>query len=111
MEMNKTDYNLQIGRRLQDARENLNLSRAEIAEALDITEEHYRKLDNGITSLSLEKIIVLNEKFSVDPTYLILGEENNVKDFDLNYFVVNNTKEKRNEFVGRVMEYVLKMLK
>lgn len=111
MEMSKMDINLQIGSRLRDSRENLNLSRAEVAEVLDVTEEHYRKLENGITALSIDKMFILNERYGMDPAYLILGKSNHVEEFDLDYFVANSTKEERNEFVERVMKYVMKLLK
>ena len=44
MEIDRKDANIQIGKRLREARTNMNVSKAEIAKLLDVTEEHYRKL-------------------------------------------------------------------
>lgn len=111
MEIDRKDTNIQIGKRLREARTNMNKDKAEFAAALDVTEEHYRKLEAGATGLSADKILILYHTYGIDPTYLITGISSNVKDFNLDYYVANSTKEQRNEFFDRVLAYLSKLIK
>ena len=108
---NRKDTNIQIGKRLREARTNMNKDKAEFAATLDVTEEHYRKLEAGATGLSADKILILYHTYGIDPTYLITGISSNVKDFNLDYYVANSTKEQRNEFFDRVLAYLSKLIK
>lgn len=113
MEIDRKDTNIQIGKRLREARTNMNKDKdkAEFAATLDVTEEHYRKLEAGATGLSADKILILYHTYGIDPTYLITGISSNVKDFNLDYYVANSTKEQRNEFFDRVLAYLSKLIK
>ena len=111
MDMDKKDVNLQIGNRLRESRLNMNKKKSEFAEALDLSEEHYRKLESGKTRLSADKMFILHEKFDIDPTYLITGVCSTVTGFDLDAFVANSSKEQRDEFLERVLGYVVKLIK
>ena len=53
MEIDRKDTNIQIGKRLREAGTNMNKDKAEFAATLDVTEEHYRKLEAGATGLSV----------------------------------------------------------
>lgn len=81
-----------------------------IADVLDVTVEHYRKLEAGITGISVDKVLTLYHKYGIDPTYLITGESS-MKDFNLDYYVANSTKEQRNEFFDRVLAYLSKLIR
>ena len=61
---------------------------------MDVTVEHYRKLEAGITGISVDKVLTLYHKYGIDPTYLITGESSNIKDFNLDYYVANSTKSR-----------------
>lgn len=108
--MEKKDANIQIGKRLREARLNMNLEKSEIADVLDVTVEHYRKLEAGITGISVDKVLTLYHKYGIDPTYLITGESS-MKDFNLDYYVANSTKEQRNDFFDRVLAYLSKLIR
>ena len=58
-----------------------------------------------------DKMFNLNEKYNIDPTYLITGVSSTVAGFDLDSFVANSSKEARNEFIERFIGYVVKLLK
>ena len=108
MEIDRKDANIQIGKRLREARTNMNVSKAEIAKLLDVTEEHYRKLESGVTGLSADKLLILYHTYGMDPTYLITGS---VKEFNLDYYVANSSKEQRDQFFDRVLAYLSKLIK
>ena len=111
MENWRKDANIQIGKRLREARLNMNLEKSEIADVLGVTVEHYRKLEAGVTGISVDKVLTLYHKYGIDPTYLITGESSNIKDFNLDYYVANSTKEQRNDFFDRVLAYLSKLIR
>lgn len=98
LDTGRKDANIQIGKRLREARLNMNLEKSEIADVLGVTVEHYRKLEAGVTGISVDKVLTLYHKYGIDPTYLITGESS-MKDFNLDYYVANSTKEQRNDFL------------
>ena len=55
-------------------------------------------------------MLTLYHKYGIDPTYLITGESS-MKDFNLDYYVANSTKEQRNEFFDRVLAYLSKLIR
>ena len=69
MEIDRKNTNIQIGKRLREARTNMNKDKAEFAATLDVTKEHYRKLEAGATELSADKILILYHTYGTDPTY------------------------------------------
>lgn len=111
MQIRRKDSNLMIGKRLREARVNLNKDKEEFAAALDVTEEHYRKLEAGKSGLSADKILILYQKYGIDPTYLFTGINEEQKKFDLNNFVSNSSKEQRSEFFQCVLAYLYNLIK
>ena len=105
MDTGRKDANIQIGKRLREARLNMNLEKSEIADVLGVTVEHYRKLEAGVMGISVDKVLTLYHK------YLITGESSNIKDFNLDYYVANSTKEQRNDFFDRVLAYLSKLIR
>ena len=69
----RKEANIQVGKRLREARNNLGRTQAEIAVSLGVSEEHYRKYESGATGLSADKLLILYHEFDIDPTYLITG--------------------------------------
>ena len=58
MDNQRKEANIQIGKRLREARNNLGRTQAEIAILLGVSEEHYRKYESGATGLSADKLLV-----------------------------------------------------
>lgn len=108
MERERKEQNVEIGNRLHDARENLGYTQAQFAEMLAVSDEHYRKIESGISGLTIDKMKILYQKVSIDPTYLIVGESKS--DFELEQYIANCTREQRNKFIKRVLSYMEKML-
>ena len=100
----KKSTNVEIGNRLREIRENLSKSQAELAEILDVSDEHYRKLEGGTAGLTIEKIKVLYEKLHIDPTYLLIGERQ--EEFDLDKYLANCSKEQRDKLLKRCLDYI-----
>ena len=109
MEENRKDTNIQIGKRLREARNNLGRKQAEFAYSLGISGEHYRKYESGATGLSADKLLILYKEYGIDPTYLITGEC--MKDFDVDYYIANCNKEQKDEFLDRILAYMSRIVK
>jgi transcriptional regulator with XRE-family HTH domain len=110
MDSKRQAVNMQLGKRLADARKNLGRTQAEFADLLGVTEEHYRKYESGANGLSVDKILLLYQQYGIDPTYLITGAclKN---DFDVDYYIANCNKEQKDAFVDRVLAYMPRMIK
>lgn len=70
-----------IGKRLRKIRNKHKMECADMASLLGVSEGHYRKIERGLYSLDIEKLMQLYYKLGVDPMYLLLGK----LDFSVNY--------------------------
>lgn len=79
LDTGRKDANIQIGKRLREARLNMNLEKSEIADVLDVTVEHYRKLEAGITGISVDKVLTLYHKYGIDIFDIEMPEMNGLQ--------------------------------
>lgn len=98
--------NIEIGERLRVARENLSVSRSQMAETLGLSDEHYRRLESGASSISVDKLYLLDEKYHIDITYLICGRNN--EEFDLERYISTCNSKQRDRFLYTVCRYLQK---
>ena len=108
MRTERKELNIQIGKRLQTARENNGYTQEAFAEALDVGVEHYRKIELGIYGLQRENMLILYEKYKIDPTYLLTGEKKHT--FDVELFLANCSREERDNFIDRMLAYMRKLM-
>lgn len=108
MKTARKDLNLQIGKRLQDARRNGGYTQEEFAESLDIGVDHYRKLESGKYGLRADKILTLFEMYKINPTYLITGK--NDQELDLDTYLMNCSKADRELTIDRMAAYMKRFL-
>lgn len=108
MRAERKELNIQIGKRLQTARENNGYTQEAFAEALDVGVEHYRKIELGMYGLQRENMLILYEKYKIDPTYLLTGEKNHT--FDVELFLANCSREERDNFIDRMLAYMRKLM-
>jgi transcriptional regulator with XRE-family HTH domain len=67
------DYK-KVGERLQNFREVRGLTRAVVAQKLSISEKDLEDMERGKKKLSPENIEALRETFSLDPAWLLGGQ-------------------------------------
>lgn len=108
MSREKKNDNVEIGMRLRAIRMNLGMSQSEFAEILEISDDHYRKVECGSSGLTVEKVKLLYESLSIDPTYLIIGER--MDEFDLERYLVNCSKEQKNKLFKHCLAYIEKYI-
>ena len=73
MKTEKKEINIQIGKRLQTARENSGYTQEVFAETLDVGVEHYRKIESGVYGLQPEKMLILYEKYRMSRLIWLRG--------------------------------------
>lgn len=73
--VDKKELYIEIGKRLRLARINKNYTQEQMSEILGISTTYYGKIERGIHSLSLAKLIILNEKLDIDINYLLTGHQ------------------------------------
>lgn len=67
--------NKEVGKRLQSFREIRGLSRAALALKLSLTEAELEEIEAGKKQLSKDNIEALRDTFSVDPAWLLGGQD------------------------------------
>jgi DNA-binding XRE family transcriptional regulator len=80
-DMRTTKFNLkEFGLRLRKLRQACGLTQEEFCDVIGISDTHYRKIEAGTRTGSLELIVEMAEYFHVSLDYLLLGEtESNSK--------------------------------
>lgn len=66
---------VEIGARISRLRRKRKLTQAQLSEQLDITIKHLSESERGLTSLSLEKLILLCQILDTDMEYLLRGND------------------------------------
>lgn len=62
-----------IGARIQQRRKELNIKQYQLAELLDISNNHMSAVENGREKPSLELLMSICEQLNVTPDFLLLG--------------------------------------
>lgn len=68
-------YSSKICERLKKVRVENGYTQAQIAEILDISNEAYKKIERGESRISVEKLILLEEKLNISADYLMFGRK------------------------------------
>ena len=100
------DY-IEIGKRISSLRQEQKITQAQLAEKLDISIKHCSEVERGLSSLSLEKLVLLCPILSTDLDFLIRGidkrdsNESNIPSYICEIFNSNdiNTKELFQEYL------------
>ena len=106
MSRTRKNINIEIGERLRVARENLALSRSEMAESMGLSDEQYKRLESGASSITVDKLFLLDEKYHIDISYLISGK--NKGEFDLERYISTCSTGQKNRFLATVLMYLQK---
>lgn len=65
----------EIGARISRLRRGKGMTQAQLSEDLDITVKHLSECERGLTTLSLEKLILLCDILDTDMEYLVRGND------------------------------------
>lgn len=69
-----SEFLRQMGERLRAQRKRMGLTQEQAAELLGISTTFYGEVERGNRRLSLEKIVLVQERMNLEPSYLISGK-------------------------------------
>ncbi len=101
MQLNQDDIN--IGERLREIRENMNMTREEFSEKIDITDSFLGQIERGERSLSVKTLKKVVKYTGVSADYLLFGK--NSKNDVLNK--INNILELNSETTSDFIYHIV----
>ncbi|MGN0602268.1 MAG: helix-turn-helix domain-containing protein [Oscillospiraceae bacterium] len=100
-----------IGLRIKRQREALGFTQQVIYEKIDVSQNHYSRIENGRVGMSIEVLLQISEILNVSTDYILTGkfETASCPDFALKYSKLSE-KQKRyiNQQIEDLKEYDLK---
>jgi len=75
LEMNQI-LNIEIGQRLRDQREHLQITREKLCEIVDVSPQFLSEVERGVKGLSVEKLLVICDGLGLSADYVLRGREN-----------------------------------
>ena len=102
--MDSVDYRL-IGQKIRRARQNLNLSQEQLAEACDLSASFLGHIERGTRKMSLETFAALCAYLNLTPSYLLSSQadEGTANTLMINLDSLNTTDElKKQRFINAV---------
>lgn len=97
---------IDMGLRLRQERMRMNYTQEQVAEILNMSTAYYGKIERGVHGLSLQKLLLINQKLNVDITYLITWQEKT--DFPFEYYLNKCPKDKRYD-LEQILRYALNL--
>lgn len=94
-----------MGKRLRRVRSDLGMTQMDMAEVLEVSEGHYKKLERGVYDLDVKKLILLYSKLQVDPLFIMTGELGR----ELSY--IPSQQNNRDSLVCELLDYCKRQLK
>lgn len=106
--MNREELYVAMGERLRDERKKRGMTQESMAELLEMSLTYYGRIERGLSGLSLEKLVLLNQKLDIDPTYLLTGEKRTAVNFDI---VIEQCPKTKQHDLNQLVQYALKLAK
>lgn len=100
----------EIGIRMRMEREARGYTQEKMAEALELSENYYGKIERGQRYLSIDTLLLLYTKFDIDIMYILTGERSCNYDYGLQKIFNDIPDSKRNE-VQEILYKIVKLIK
>ena len=96
-----------IGERISDQRRKLGLTQQNIYDKLDISQNHYSRIENGHVGISFDKLIQLSDILNISIDYILTGKTqgNKKSDFEKKY---NELSDKQKQFINQQIDSLKK---
>lgn len=97
-----------IGLRIKMQRKALGLTQQEIYEKIDVSQNHYSRIENGHVGMSFEILLQLSEILKISTDYILTGNVNpeHMPDFVEKY---NLLSEKQKQYINAQIDSLLKL--
>lgn len=100
--MNKTDL-VQLSSRIKDRRKTLGYTQEELAEKINLSHSHYSKIENSISSPSLDTLIKISKVLGMSLDSIVFGEEEKqITDINITKLnnIISNLKENNSQKIS-----------
>lgn len=96
-----------IGERIGNQRRKLGLTQQDIYDKMEISQNHYSRIENGHVGISIEKLIQLSNILNISIDYILTGKTFGDKksDFEEKY---NDLSNKQKQFINQQIDCLKK---
>lgn len=96
-----------IGKRIQNQRLSLGYTQQYVYEKLDISQNHYSRIENGRTGMSFEILLQLSELLNITTDYILTGKPDSSDKID---FLDNYKKlsQKQRNYIDEHLKLFIK---
>ncbi len=98
---------IQLGLKIGNKRREKNLTQGELAERLNISNNHLSSLENGRSGPSYVLFKELCEELELDPGYLMFGESENIPVSDSLIHKLNCCDTEQQIFISQIIDIML----
>ena len=103
MEMNKTEFDKQIGRRIRELREYQHMTREVLAEYADTSIQFLADIECGRKGMTTYTLFKLANALHVSADYIIYGQDNKQSHTNIE-LLLKNMDEKHQEIAERILQ-------
>lgn len=107
MKYNKKE-DVELGLRLYEARERMQYTQNQFAETLGVEVSQYRRIEKGESRITVDKIRLLNDVYSIRPDFLLCGDTDDKTDLVQSFN--NATIEEKQELIAYISKYLIRVL-
>lgn len=97
----------EMGARLKEQRKALGFTQQDIYEKIDVSQNHYSRIENGHVGVSLDILVQLSEILDISVDYILTGRINDdrLPDFADKY---SRLSDKQKKYINEQIELLLK---
>ena len=104
--MTKNDL-IQMSSRIKSRRKSLGYTQEEMAEKLELSHSHYSKIENAISSPSLDTLINISKILGISLDNIVFGEKNNANlDFTKLNNIINDLKNDKSKKISDLKTFI-----
>ena len=98
---------IEIGQRLRQQRNKLNLTREQFAELADIGSGYYGQIEVGTSQMSIDTLIKFSRTSRLSMEYILFGEDPPSEDISSLYAMLSNCTERELHLAEKVLQLFL----
>ncbi|MBD5146200.1 MAG: helix-turn-helix transcriptional regulator [Ruminococcus sp.] len=98
---------IKIGERISRQRNKLGLTQQDVYDKLEISQNHYSRIENGHVGISIEKLIQLSDILNISIDYILTGKipSDKKSDFEKKY---NELSNKQKQYISQQIDSLKK---
>ena len=96
--------NIEVGKRIKEFREEIKMTREELAEKVGISTKFLYEVENGKKGLSAETLLKISKALSCSCDYILLGKKN--ENYEIINSVLGNFNKKQLRYIGEILRLI-----